>query len=190
MNIASMNQLLRSRVHLRIFDRSGHLVQEETVTNKITNDGASVLSRLMVEYGAPRPSHLWARFASSLEDAKESTKFITPEDQLNIRVADFISGSSATRGAVREGLHGVPLRQDNGDVAGGTVTWSFRLSADTPIVGTYAAGTSQLYFLGLAAAHSSTDHLQDKITNLVEVTGLDIPAGGQLGVDYEINFSA
>lgn len=190
MNTVPMSPTIRTRITISVFDRLGNLVTQTVTTNKLVDGGAEMFARLVWDPGAIRPSHLVARFAASLGEANEGTNLLTAESQFSARINDFLQDATGNRGAIRTASAGAPLVRDNNDVQGGSVIMPFRLSEADVVAGTYVPGTSRVYYLGLAAAAVGADPNQDLLTTVVEVDGLEIPSGGQLGVDYELKFNA
>jgi len=190
MNTVSASPSIRTRITLSIYNHRGDLVRKSIARNKLIHGGAEMFARLTWDPGALRPSHLVARFAESLGAANENTNLIEAEAQFSATINDFLKDGTGTRGAIRAASAGAPLIRDNGVVSNGSVTLPFRLSEADTVAGTYVPGTSKIYYLGLAAAASGAEPEKDLLTTVVAVDALDIPGGGQLGVDYELKFNA
>ena len=188
-----IKSLVNTEVRVTPIDSDGRRLGTKIFRNEITKEGASVIAGLLVNPGAPRPSHIYGRFATAGDPApcEASTSFSNPLNYADVSYSDFATSSDATVGAIREPLFGDSKIENNGDVAGGKITFFFRLTGNGEIVGTFNNSSSEVYYLGIAAARDVSDNSRDLIFSVLSAhdntNGLSIPTGGQIAIDYILN---
>lgn len=192
-NLLNINDLVTTRIRLRRIDKDGCVLDEFEKSNVLTKEGSSVMARLLVEHGAPRPSLLRARFASNLTNAQENTNFLSAGTLPDVSQSDFAYGAGAGIGSLREQMFIPPKSENADDIENGSLTFFFRLSADSLSEGTFDALNSRLFYLGMVAPKVFSDPSQDYIISVLDVSangGVEIPNSGQLAVDYNITFTS
>jgi len=181
----NINNLIKTEIKFTVLDSSGNVVKTTTEKNEIINEGASVIARLLVDNSSPRPSHLYARFATSQSDAQGASNLGLNNQVVN--VTDFIPTDNNS-GCLREPIFSTAKVEANDNIVDGKITFFFRLSSVSTLAGTFNEGSSKIYYLGLAAARSIDDYSQDLMFSLLTPGApIDIPIGGQISVDYTLN---
>ena len=190
--MTSVNKLVDTKVVIKTLDCQGTVIKEVTKKNQVTKEGVSVLAKLLVDPSAPRPSHVYGRFAESLADANGTTSFIT--DLSEVTYGDFTANlGEAGVGTLREPLFSTVKFEDNGDIANGILTFFFRLTADSGLNCTFSSTNSQVFYLGMAAAADTNIPSEDLIYSVLSshdgTDGFEIPEAGQIAIDYQLTFN-
>jgi len=181
--MTSLKKLVSTEITIKTLDSNGNEISEKKFQNQFIKEGATVLSRLMVDPSAPRPSHIYARFSSDLSNASDGTNFtIAP---LDVTYSDFVTANSNT-GCLRSRIFSTAKLEPNGDVVDSKITFFFRVTSDNELEGTFFPESSKIYYLGLAAARTVSDPSQDLMMSLLLADGLEIPTNGQLAIDYTL----
>jgi len=194
---ASTNTKIKSLVNTEVrvtpIDSSGRKLGTKIFRNEITKEGASIIAGLLVNPGAPRPSHIYGRFGTNGNPApcENGTNFSNPLTYGDVSYVDFASSASTAVGAIREPLFGDSKIENNGSVAGGKITFFFRLTGSGEVAGTFNNASSEIYYLGIAASRDLSDASRDLVFSVLSahdtINGLSIPAGGQIAIDYILN---
>jgi hypothetical protein len=186
--MSNVNNIVNTSVKIKTLDSKGQVVKTGTYKNEIVNEGVGVLARLLVDPAAARPSHIYARFADTQSDAQGSGNIGT--NNANVNIFDF-TPTDNNSGCLREPVFSTAKIEPNGSVVDGKITFFFRITASSEVAGTYNIGSSQIHYLGLAAAKDLSDENQDLLVSLIQADPyLEIPTNGQLAVDYTMTFSA
>ena len=190
--MTSIKDLVRTNIKVSALDQDGAVVSEDFFTNEIVKEGASVISRLLVDPSGPRPSHIYARWGSDLSEANGTTNFATSTSDVTYN--DF-ADTTGDVGALREPIFSAAKLEPNDTIVDGKITFFFRLTATSDLIGSFDASTSRIFYLGLAAAKDLSDPSQDLIVSLLSTAGedpfpgLEIPTNGQLAIDYKMSFA-
>jgi hypothetical protein len=186
--MSNVNNIVNTSVKIKTLNSEGTVVKSGTYKNEIVNEGVGVLSRLLVDPSAPRPSHIYARFSDTQSDAQGSGNIGI--NNANVNVFDF-TPTEHNSGALREPVFSTAKIEPNGSVVDGKITFFFRITPSSEIAGTYNIGSSQIHYLGLAAAKDLSDSNQDLLVSFIQADPyLEIPTNGQLAIDYTMTFSA
>ena len=193
-----LNDLIDTAITVVTTDKAGEVVDEKHFKNTLTKEGATVLSRLLIDPAASRPSHIYARFAGNKTDADLSTNFSSDITHQDVTYSDFTVSANAGIGCLRAALFTTVKIEDNGDIADGTVTLYFKLTPDSVLNSNYVFNTSssQVFYLGLAASRDQSDPSQDLIFSVLtsydeeSFQGFTIPDGGQVTIDYKLTTGA
>jgi hypothetical protein len=187
-----LNDIIDTKVTVSVLEADGSLLTKKSFKNTLTKEGVTVLSRLILDPSAARPSHIYARFADDKTDADSNTQFATDVTYTNITYSDFVNSNDDSIGALREPIFTTVKVENNADISDGILTFYFRLTPNSTLGSAdFTAGTSQVFYLGLAAASNQSDASQDLIFSVLTAydnlnEGFTIPNGGQVTIDYKL----
>ncbi len=184
--MTSIKDLVSTEIKIKTLDENGNVVSENTLENQIIKEGVGVIGKLLVDPSAPRPSHIYARFATDEPTASSGTNFTLSAS--DVTYSDF-NVATASAGCLRSKIFSTSKLENNDDIANGKITFFFRLTGNNELLGTFSPESSKIYYLGLAASKTISDPSQDLIVSLLSADGLEIPTGGQLAIDYTLKFT-
>lgn len=183
-----LKELIDTEIKIKSIDSNGNVVNETTEKNEIINEGVSVIARLLVDPSGARPSHLYARFATTESDAVGTSNLGIQNSVVN--VLDFLPTDNSS-GCLREPVFSTAKIEANDSIVDGKVTFFFRITDSSELTGTFSTSTSKVYYLGLAAARDLSDANQDMMMSLLKPdTPIEIPTGGQVAIDYTLTLGA
>ena len=91
---------------------------------------------------------------------------------------------------MREPIFSTVKVENHGGIVDGKLTFFFRITESSELTGTFSNSSSKIYYLGLAAARDLSDQNQDLMISLLSVDpAIEVPLGGQVAIDYTLNFA-
>lgn len=208
MNILNLKELLKTRIRVRCFDSNGVQVAERVMENTPTLAFADTMMTALLRSGSSQITHLYARFG----DSGANPGYLAPSggDLENTVRSDFLysPGGDTVRGGLWVPLLSSPVQTSSDETVyvKNQGIFLFRIpatiSADSiSPSANFDVSTSWIYGLGLAVAQDTSDREQDQIVTAMHAFGYDlgspslgnfskfqIPAGGQVSVDYTMAF--
>ena len=140
--MTKVNDIIHTEIRVRTLNSSGNVVAEHKLKNEVINEGVTVIARLLVDPSGPRPSHIYAKFAPTLQDAQGSTNLGINNSLVNN--LDFTPTENQS-GCLREPIFSTVKVENHGGVVDGKLTFFFRLTEDSGLTGSFNTSSSKIF---------------------------------------------
>jgi hypothetical protein len=154
-----------------------------------------VLINALLRSGPSQVYGLYARFGNNTGSPASGSLILPPGGIKAVTLAQFTQSQRLEQGFLWVPVMpvmGAPMISTSNSAlySGNAATYSFRIPANISTaqmspIGHFNAGSSYIMAIGLAVAANLSDRTQDIIISVLNnITPMQVPSGGQLGIDY------
>lgn len=186
------NDIVENIVRFSIEDKDGRVLKTFSAGNNLTYAAGTVLINALLRSGPSQIGYLYARYGNNQGSPPSGTLILPTGGIKAVTRANFIQSSGPDQGALWVPVLGAPLvtTSNSAYYSNNVATFSFRIPANLSTaamspIGSFNAATAYITAVGLAVPVSTSDRTQDIIISVLDDYALQqVPAGGQMGVDY------